>query len=238
MTIGADNITLDLGGHALASVHGINIASTGHNRVTIKNGSVGGNSSGIVLTNGHYNAVRNITGREDGSVVALIGGSHNAIIHGRFEGTLVGPDVSLIGEHRDVIKANVAFGISDVAIGLNHTDRSVVIGNHVENQTIAISGNRNLLRFDRVYHARSDGFDVTGNRNVLADNVAFASGTSGSPSADGIKVATAGNLLTRNIADNNAGYGIEAVVGVIDGGDNFAAENGQAAQCLNVLCEG
>jgi hypothetical protein len=35
---------------------------------------------------------------------------------------------------------------------------------------------------------------------------------------------------------NNADYGIEAVGNVSDGGGNKALNNGNRAQCLNILC--
>ena len=53
---------------------------------------------------------------------------------------------------------------------------------------------------------------------------------------DGIEVGDAVATLTRNTANNNADYGIEAVLGVTDGGGNRASGNGNAAQCLNVVC--
>jgi hypothetical protein len=39
-----------------------------------------------------------------------------------------------------------------------------------------------------------------------------------------------------NIANQNQDLGIEAVPGVIDGGGNRAAGNGNPLQCTNVLC--
>jgi len=43
-------------------------------------------------------------------------------------------------------------------------------------------------------------------------------------------------VLTRNTANDNGDFGIEAVLGVTDGGGNKASGNGNPLQCLNVFC--
>ena len=53
---------------------------------------------------------------------------------------------------------------------------------------------------------------------------------------DGIDVDVPATTLTRNIANRNRDLGIEAVPGVIDGGGNRAAGNGNPAQCTNIDC--
>jgi hypothetical protein len=42
--------------------------------------------------------------------------------------------------------------------------------------------------------------------------------------------------LVGNIAVHNGDLGIEAVVGVTDGGGNHAAANGDPRQCTHVAC--
>jgi hypothetical protein len=42
--------------------------------------------------------------------------------------------------------------------------------------------------------------------------------------------------LTKNTANDNGDLGIEAVSGVIYGGENTASGNGNPLQCLNVVC--
>jgi len=48
---------------------------------------------------------------------------------------------------------------------------------------------------------------------------------------------TLATTVTRNIANHNHDLGIEAVPGVIDGGGNHAAGNGNPAQCVNIDCK-
>jgi hypothetical protein len=66
---------------------------------------------------------------------------------------------------------------------------------------------------------------------LLVGNLAIRNGD------DGIDVDAPATTLTRNIANRNHDLGIEAVPGVIDGGDNHAADNGNPAQCINIDCK-
>jgi hypothetical protein len=70
--------------------------------------------------------------------------------------------------------------------------------------------------------------DATG--TVLLRNLAVHSGD------DGIDVRAPGTTVTRNIANHNHDLGISAVRGIIDGGGNRAAGNGNPAQCTNIVC--
>jgi len=53
---------------------------------------------------------------------------------------------------------------------------------------------------------------------------------------DGIDVQNSTSRLTQNSANDNADFGIDAVVGVSDGGGNTASGNRGALQCRNVFC--
>jgi hypothetical protein len=65
---------------------------------------------------------------------------------------------------------------------------------------------------------------------LLARNLAVRSGD------DGIDVRAPGTTVTRNVAIANHDLGIAAVRGVIDGGGNREAGNGNPAQCINIVC--
>jgi hypothetical protein len=54
--------------------------------------------------------------------------------------------------------------------------------------------------------------------------------------ADGIRVDAPGTVVRGNTANDNAALGINAVDGVIDGGDNHASGNGDPRQCVGVVC--
>ena len=53
---------------------------------------------------------------------------------------------------------------------------------------------------------------------------------------DGIDVNSPSTTISGNVAVRNHDLGIEAVPGVIDGGGNHAAANGDPRQCTNVSC--
>jgi hypothetical protein len=53
---------------------------------------------------------------------------------------------------------------------------------------------------------------------------------------DGLPVEAPGTLVRDNVANDNGGWGIYAVDGVIDGGRNVASGNGEPAQCFNIIC--
>ena len=90
----------------------------------------------------------------------------------------------------------------------------------------------NTIRWNLVRGATVDGMLVesTASDTLLDGNVAIGAGD------DGIDVDNAATTLTRNLAFRNGDLGIEAVAGVIDGGGNQAAANGNPAQCTNVVC--
>ena len=79
------------------------------------------------------------------------------------------------------------------------------------------------------------------NSGILVNNNATATllehNTANGNGDDGIHVDAAGTTITGNTADDNLDLGIEAVPGVIDGGSNTASDNGNPAQCVNVLCK-
>ncbi|MFN8037325.1 MAG: fibronectin type III domain-containing protein [Acidimicrobiia bacterium] len=84
--------------------------------------------------------------------------------------------------------------------------------------------------------------------NVVSENFVSANGSQPgfcstyNPSAvvnDGIYVNVGlapGTTLRKNAVTSNADYGIEGLVGTIDGGGNIGIGNGNPAQCLGVSC--
>jgi hypothetical protein len=72
--------------------------------------------------------------------------------------------------------------------------------------------------------------ESTARGTLVKRNIAIGAGD------DGIDVDYAATTLTRNLALHNGDLGMEAVPGVVDGGGNHAAGNGNTAQCTNVAC--
>lgn len=91
----------------------------------------------------------------------------------------------------------------------------------------------NVISRNVVNSRLADGIlvDNGARRNVVARNRSSRNGD------DGIDV-TATTVVTRNIADRNHDLGVEADPGVVDGGWNRAARNGNPAQCSGIACLG
>jgi hypothetical protein len=88
---------------------------------------------------------------------------------------------------------------------------------------------------NRAVANREDGFQIYPlSRTVLKKNVAAQNGD------DGIEISPQGAArfatVAGNIATGNGDLGIEAPLGVVDGGGNRASGNGNPLQCLNVFC--
>jgi hypothetical protein len=72
----------------------------------------------------------------------------------------------------------------------------------------------------------SDLIDCPGNGIVIgSDNITLD-----------LTIPGSSVVLTRNMANDNGDFGIEAVPGVTDGAGNKASGNSNPLQCLNVFC--
>jgi hypothetical protein len=78
-----------------------------------------------------------------------------------------------------------------------------------------------------------DGDGVPARRTIATPASSAAPRKNGD---DGIDVENPWTTLFANSAFRNVDLGIEAVVGVVDGGGNRAAGNGNQLQCMNVFC--
>jgi parallel beta-helix repeat protein len=79
--------------------------------------------------------------------------------------------------------------------------------------------------------AGSADLDPPGGATLIAGNRASRN------DADGIYAYGRLTTVERNVGNDNADLGIDAVGGVIDGGGNRAFGNGNPLQCLNVSCK-
>ena len=124
--IGADGITLDLGGHNVGGVEKYRIVNDGHDHVTIRNGTIGGDQGAIHLIGVSGNVVRDIhavglilgiyaEGSDNNrlvhnhadSVNFFVSGSHNVIAHNlvsKYES-----DLGVVGDDNRVVD-NVVWG--------------------------------------------------------------------------------------------------------------------------------
>jgi len=266
LIIRTDGITVDLNGHIITgsfSDDSVGIRNEGHDNVTITNGSVSEFERGVYFTSGaNHNRINNLTvSGNSGDGIGLNNANDNRLENNetvsngsgfflttcsgnQIEGNTVSEN-TINGiflddcqtnriENNEVNGTGVLGGLG--AIALLNSDGNHVrlnsVGNSHDPGIALIDSNDNRIIGNTVAESAADGVLVEAGSggNVIARNVANRNRD------DGIDINDPATTLTRNIANNNGDYGIEAVPGVIDGGGNRAQNNGNPAQCLNVVC--
>src|SRR4051794_31925001 len=180
--------------------------------------------------------------------------------------TSFGSDRTAIGENRvsqshfgillegdgDVVAANMVtdiLGCDDddacgLGISLSDGSSNVIVHNAVArtaNSGIALEAFGGpvvgtVLEHNDVRDAAGDGIAVdVQHAGPVLDTLLEHDSVTGATD-DGIDVDSASTTLTHNHATQNGDLGIEAVPGVVDGGGNHAAHNGNPAQCTSVAC--
>jgi parallel beta-helix repeat protein len=260
LIIGADGVTVDLNGHVISSTSpmpsGIAIGNAGHDRVTIRDGTItGGFAAGVVLTESSHNRLVDLAVRGGGGeTIRIEGGRRNSItgsdVFGRFIAIGVeGSDhVRIVGNTVSGFFASDAMSIraSFAVVARNTTgatgtgslfidgSSNRIVGNEVRNGGLAgigvFGGSGNLL----ARNGTSASFDGIFVGSSATDTILRRDLASGNAD-DGIDVESPSTILIRNTANDNGDLGIEAVPGVFAIA-NRAAGNGNPLQCLNVVC--
>jgi hypothetical protein len=258
ITIAADEITLDLGGHAVrgGSVTELEtsngIATDGPRRgLAVQNGAVFGFSQGVSLE-AWLSAVRDMHLEPTSIGVSIVGGdnlvrrtetylSGFAPIHLRGDGFVVdrnvawgGYDSCMIvrGDH-PVVTRNLAGACYTGGIRIHgYTSGARVSRNRIVDAVGGLSVFGTGARVDRntALRIHYSGIDVADPEAVVTHNRSHES-----VEGSGIEISSPGATVSRNRADRNAAYGIYAVPGVLDGGGNRAHANG-IADCVNIRC--
>jgi large repetitive protein len=199
--IGADGITLDLGGHTLGANHTA-IVNDGHDRVTIRNGTVLADDGAVVLNGADHNRLHDLTLRGLYQGFVLTDSDHNTIssntlpgigilvLGGSDDNTIAGNTITsgegfiwLTDANRNRIVRNVVDGTDGPAIQLTTSHRNRIAGNHV------------AVNFWRgMYLDRSD-------RNELVENLNSTGGPYGPPGGGFELHDSNRNLLARNVFD-------------------------------------
>jgi large repetitive protein len=154
----------------------------------------------------------------NGAGITLGPGSGNAITRNRVRGGRDG--IRVEKGHGNLIAHNLVVHPrrAGIRLGIKHP---------------FLGGAHNVVRRNRVRDSRVDGFVVVKKErhSLLNRNVAKGSGD------DGFDIESSSTTLTSNRAVNNGDLGINAVLGVNDGGGNRAHGNGNPLQCLNIVCD-
>jgi len=195
ITIGAPGITLDLGGHGISTL-GTAVRNPGYANVTIRNGSIGFDTRGIVLTGATGNTIRDIL--IEGLVVGieLRDSDDNRIVANRLRSALIDVDSNSDG---NVVRENVVSAHEGViSVSGSHTR---IVRNIVwtgEDTAMGVGGHYNEVLHNTLVAARSTLLYLgTGGDHLIADNELFQyDSIHGNP---GVQVAgSSGNLFRDN----------------------------------------
>lgn len=238
LTVGADGIDINLGGHRfgmLITVGGgqLAIRNNGHSDVTIRNGTLEGT---IDVTGASRNVIRNVRGSSTGTGIHIDGGSANEVrsshITGRGSGIVVDSDDALI-TNSDAT-ANLGDGI-DVTGDRARITRNRLVAPSSPNiiAGIRLFGSNGSVLDNQVSGGWLGGGIVLdgGANNVIGGNGVSDSLQPGGPAGpefgDGIRVNvfTAGTLLRNNLVQRSDGDGIEVRASNARLRDNSAFDN-------------
>jgi hypothetical protein len=251
LTIGADDVTLDLKGHVISGNGddlgpvAVGIQATGRTGLSIRNGTVTGFSIGISLE-ASASEVRDLI--VDGGSAIIVNGDNNVVRRNEANGSF---DAISVTGNSVVVERNTAsaeFGMNvtgtNPRVSRNVITECVFVGIQVAGYTDA-RVHRNLVERGCMAGFEFRGTGARIERNTaygsdigldIADSSAIVSRNVASFGVDGLVIRTPGTTVARNTANHNALWGINAP-GAIDGGGNRATGNGELAQCLGVHCK-
>jgi len=236
LTIEADNVTLDLGGHTLYGNAGgdtwwdgtaIVIRGDG---VTVRNGRTEGWMNNGVMGDGDRIALRNLDTWGAEGYGARLSGRGNLIADSRVGG---GSGTELIGTDATVVRSDLwghyTHALYVAAPGSSIRSSTITgewSGMWVVASDVAVVGNEVRSSNPHGIVVPAGPSRVLIARNRLVENL-----------VDGLHIEAPGTLVRDNVANSNGGWGIYAVDGVIDAGRNKAFGNGEPTQCFNIVCQ-
>jgi parallel beta-helix repeat protein len=208
LTIGANNVTLDMAGFTLtgnvATADGPGIQMTGRTGVTIKNGTVNLWDAGIAITGGSGNTVtgmrildnRGTTFTDFGDGIILFSSNSNRVTNnqvvnnGPYDGIgVLAGDFNVIDGNQVANNNQASNNTSGIRLenaGFNAANDNVVTNNQVSNSgldgiQVFAGGSRNQIKFNTVVGSPRDGINVFagGANNVIEGNNLRQNGQSG-----------------------------------------------------------
>ena len=264
LTIGADDIVIDLGGHAITGASLAVDGRGGFDGIIVRGGELRDNTLGIRLAGVQDARIAHLTISGGLEGVSATGGGDlivrdvdscavfNPIVLSDETGDVVrrsracGSEIGMtVAGSRDVKIVDSEFeGNTRVGLRLSGTEDSVVRDSRATGNRrvgFSIAGGSTGIRFvGNVAKHNASGIEVEAGAtgNLLRGNVASVNDVPpGVPpfSSDGIDVFEPSTVLADNVANRNPGFGIYAPDGAVDAGGNRAHGNG-LGDCVNVSC--
>ena len=203
-------LTVTGNGHSTFG-EGVLVISGSDDNVVRESAFSGNAFVGLRITNSSRNRITR-NDLDDG--ILLFGGSFESVVSRNHvhDAPQDGIGMGVGGNTGNRLERNVVSSAGRDGISVGFSEGTTVRGNRVR-----ASG------ADGVFVAQSGDTVIEGNRTNRNGD-------------DGIDTTDPSTVVTRNHADRNFDFGIEAVPGTIDGGGNRARGNGNPAQCLNIAC--
>lgn len=207
LEVGADNVTIDLGGHILGGVgDNLGVLSDGHTGVTVTHGAIEQFGLGVLGFDSSAGAISNVRFRDiAGKAVILVGSSNNALSHNSFARI-----------------ADAALGVFDGSVGNSITDSYFTqadagVENNFADATV-ITRNTMTSVGSGVIVESSDGLQITDNE--ISHSVPDRCEGCGI----GVQIYGDNILVARNTLIDSPRYGIE-LDDFQDEGHSPAADN-------------
>ncbi len=230
LTIGADDVTIDLGGHRLVGRIGlVGVADGGFDGLVLRNGTLTRFSRAVVLQDAGGSRLKALVA--DGSDVALLlhgahdatlasvqahGGDYGLGIEAASDGVRVA-DSLLVGQTSGayvdasdgttIVRTTVS---GEDGLSVFDSDHSRIADSHFIGffDGMRVNGSDNVIARDTILAAQSGFFGrslvLTGDRNVVRDSSVSDGGFSGNPGFD--VVSGTGNVLRRNVLAGPVGW--------------------------------
>jgi Periplasmic copper-binding protein (NosD) len=241
LVIGADNLTLDLGGHtidgtAAPATAGIRLA--GHHGVRVQRGSLQEFGNGVLLDAADGNALLRVTVRRSfGRGIQLQNGSHGNRLEFDVSSDNGSSGFGLIASDRNVVTHATGTGNAFSGLqGFGASGNRVVGGTFRDNKTgvgLNEGSNGNLVAGNVLSDNTEPAVGIDGNDNVITGNRSDHDGWGISFSGDRNRIVANVVSNTRGCSDGDCGSGIDnsggannlvalnVVTGAVDQGIRF-----------------
>jgi Right handed beta helix region len=212
---------------------------------TVRKLTISRNDLAVLLEKAAHNVIRNNELSDNGFGIVVGRDRFVATLDTLIENNLISTTVgAAITTHRTqdetyVIhnRISIPSGAAGIAAGFGsvHIERNWISGG--DWGMLLGRGGGPVIKND-VWNASFDGINVDlWGGSEFVGNVATMNGDDGIEIGEGGAIPGSSVVLTRNTANDNGDFGIEAAPGVTDGGGNKASGNGNPLQCLNVFCK-
>ena len=242
--VGADNITLDLGGRTVygrqTPGEGPGILVQNRTGVTVRNGRVILFDAGVVIQGGSGNTITNVVAQDNigtlatdfGDGIAVFGSSNNVIRRNRVQHNGIFSGISLVGNSdNNLVDNNTVQG--------NDIEQSATVMNDIGIRVEGPGVNGNIVSNNKVEGNGLDGIQIfpfaANTDNVVRGNTIRGNGfhNKAHRAGNGFVTGARNNLIERNLVERNAASGIR-----INGQNNTIRNNTARNNAVPPLSQG